>query len=151
MSKFKEDPTDPVASAAGWTRRQRRAKHMQDLEDKNATLRARVKLLEQPRREVRFFAAEMERKLRDNDFRSGWKECELEWLFGRLREEVDELHDAVTNHLRDCRANYRSVSEGPMFPPDVAGEAADVANFAMMIADVCGTLNGEDRFEDDDG
>ena len=108
-------------------------------------LRARVRVLEQPRREVRFMAAEMERKLRSHDDRPGWENCEIQWLLKRLREETNELEDAAVNHMAVCRANFRSVSEGPMFPPDVAGEAADVANFAMFIADVCGELEGEDE------
>ena len=31
MGKFKPDPTDPVANARGWTRRQRRAKEIERL------------------------------------------------------------------------------------------------------------------------
>lgn len=31
MGKFKADPTDPVASAKGWTRRQRQAKRIEEL------------------------------------------------------------------------------------------------------------------------
>ncbi len=37
MGKFKADPTDPVASARGWTRRQRRVKEIEQLQTAIAT------------------------------------------------------------------------------------------------------------------
>ena len=53
MGKFKQDPTDPVASAKGWSRRQGTARHMQALEKKNADLRARVEELEEENEKLR--------------------------------------------------------------------------------------------------
>lgn len=64
------------------------------------------------------FAAQMERKLRANDHKGGWSNESPEWLLSRLREEVAELEQLVA-------------SGGP----GVVGEAADVANFAMMVAE----------------
>ena len=75
----------------------------------------------------------MEDKLREHDAESGatgWKECWPTWLFKRLREEVDELEQALvrgTDLLEDGEK--------------VAGEAADVANFTMFICDVLGLLD----------
>ncbi|MGE7271378.1 hypothetical protein ACQKK5_07950 [Brevibacillus panacihumi] len=66
------------------------------------------------RSEVTWFAEEMEKKLRENDHKGGWEDCDILWLYGRLLEEVDEL----------------AAAEGD----DIVREAADVANFAMMIA-----------------
>ncbi len=77
------------------------------------------------RPEVLAFAYLMERELREHDDREGWKDCGSGWLMERLMEEFDELEVAITER----------------FPPrSIGSEAADVANFAMMIADVCGAL-----------
>lgn len=65
------------------------------------------------RREVDWFADQMERVLQAHDDKGHWSNCPIEYLLRRLREEVAELE-----------AN----------PSDI-DEAIDVANFAMMIAD----------------
>ncbi len=80
-----------------------------------------------PRAEVIAFADAMEERLRANDHKGGWRDCELGWLSQRLLEEWRELDGALwPEETRD--------------PVEVIHEAADVANFAMMIADVCGAL-----------
>lgn len=63
-------------------------------------------------------ALEMQIKLAQHSDRGHWRQSKLRFLLARLREEVDELADEV-NGMR-----Y-----------DVWSEAADVANFAAMIAD----------------
>jgi len=70
------------------------------------------------RKEVRIFADCMEHKLRKNDHKGGWEKQTNEQLFKLLRGEVDELEAA----LKDEPALH------------VVFEAADIANFAMMIA-----------------
>lgn len=77
----------------------------------------------QLRPEVKAFAALMEGELRKHGHRLGWKECDPEWLMVRLKEEAAELAQAILTHEESIPA-----------------EAADVANFAMMIADVEGGL-----------
>lgn len=75
------------------------------------------------------FASEMERKLSARDRvrgERGWIGCTPEWLYSRLAQEANELLDAI----RSCNTM-------------ILEEAADVANFAMMIADVCGLLSTE--------
>ena len=72
------------------------------------------------RKEVQKFSEDMEHKLVKNDHKSGWGNCTSSYLLLRLKEEVKELETAVRNNK----------STG-----DVITEAADVANFAMMIAD----------------
>jgi hypothetical protein len=76
------------------------------------------------RPEVAAFAMLMEAELRKHDDRPGWKKENVQWLYSRLIDELQELFVAI--------------------PTQVAGtigkEAADVANFAMMIADVSGSL-----------
>lgn len=70
------------------------------------------------RPEVVRFAFEMERKLMENDHKGGWRQCDDHWLILRLKQEVDELASAVQS--------------GSI---DIHREAADVANFAMMISE----------------
>ena len=75
------------------------------------------------RPEVLWFAQQMEAKLQANDHKGGWENESIHSLIGRLGQEWRELHDALfPPWKRD--------------PERVAEEAADVANFAMMIADV---------------
>ena len=72
------------------------------------------------RESVRWFAGQMELKLRKHDDSrgsSGWKDCDNKYLLSRLFEEYLELVIAA----RDSG--------------DIIPEAVDVANFAMMIAD----------------
>jgi len=78
------------------------------------------------RREVREFALAMEAKLAANDHKGGWKQDGAFSLFGRLVEESGELSDALIATTAE--------------PRRVLHEAVDVANFAMMIADVAGGL-----------
>lgn len=72
---------------------------------------------------VEEFAMSMEKTLRRNDWKGGWNYMSGDELFSRLSEEVEELRLALVHH-RSRRTIVR--------------EAADVANFAMMIADQCG-------------
>jgi hypothetical protein len=86
-----------------------------------------------PREEVNWFAERMETKLQKNDWKGHWSECEDGYLSRRLGEESTELRSAV-KLLR----NYQkaSVKEDINWAiENVIREAADVANFAIMIAD----------------
>lgn len=71
-----------------------------------------------PRKEVRIFADCMEHKLKKNDHKGGWENVSNARLFELLRKEVDELEAAMRDE------------------PELhcVFEAADIANFAMMIA-----------------
>ena len=80
------------------------------------------------------FAREMEAKLAQNRHkgdREGWARESPELLLLRLKEEVFEMEVLLQTSLVDLRA-------GDEWERAVRGEAADVANFAMMIADVAG-------------
>jgi NTP pyrophosphatase (non-canonical NTP hydrolase) len=77
------------------------------------------------RSEVRRFARAMEMRLRANDHKPGWKADSPEALLDRVDEELLELHMAVA-------ANPGKTA--------ILLEAADVANFLMMVVDVCGQL-----------
>jgi NTP pyrophosphatase (non-canonical NTP hydrolase) len=85
------------------------------------------------RPEVQAFAKLMERQLRANDFKGGWDRDPPLALLRRLRQETDELEQVLTD-LDEA---------GEVFDDDrveIGCEAADVANFAMMVADVMGSL-----------
>ncbi len=71
------------------------------------------------RPEVLAFALAMEKRLRDNDHKAGWHEASDQYLLHRLYEEVIELQWALAEPQED----------------NVIREAADVANFSMMLAD----------------
>ncbi len=60
----------------------------------------------------------MKQKLRENEHKGYWDKSSPLQLAKRLEEEVEELNDAIL--LKS--------------PVDIIREAADVANFAMMIA-----------------
>ena len=68
---------------------------------------------------VRDFTVHMKHKLLLTRHRPHWKGCDLAFLLLRLREEVDELAAAIAREDRK----------------ETIRECADVANFAMMIAD----------------
>ncbi len=72
------------------------------------------------RPEVIAFAVAMETKLRMNDFKGGWQDMSEGDCVDRIQDELQELELAV---VRDEPAVV------------VLAEAADVANFAMFIAD----------------
>ena len=81
---------------------------------------------------VLWFAGQMERRLAAHDEergKRGWDDAhggEWEWLLGRLLEEVQELRATYTYDSLD--PEYDSI-------PAIINEAADAANFAMMLAD----------------
>lgn len=87
-----------------------------------------------PRLAVSLFALTMEQGLRKNDYKGGWLDCELEYLRDKLTEEKRELIQAVKKHEDNYYSANQSIDMSLM--QRVIDEAADVANIAMMIADV---------------
>jgi NTP pyrophosphatase (non-canonical NTP hydrolase) len=73
------------------------------------------------RKSVLKFAEEMEKKLKENDHKGGWRNCTIDYLMQRLFQEWGELSYVV--HQKKPRK-------------EIVSEAADVANFAMMITEV---------------
>ena len=71
---------------------------------------------------VRLFAEAMEKRLAQNDSKSGWEGCDVEYLLEALDEEVQELKNALITEK----------------PKRILKEATDIANYAMMIADNAG-------------
>ena len=91
------------------------------LEAENARLREKAEV----RPEVRAFALAMEERLRANDHKGGWRDLAVSYLMARLHEESAELDEVVRLGGSPEQAKH---------------DAADVANFAMMVADGIATL-----------
>ena len=72
------------------------------------------------RPEVQWFAEQMEIKLRENDWKGGWKGESVSELTARIEDETVELWQSIMPHAQ---------------PVNIVREAVDVANFAMMVAD----------------
>lgn len=89
------------------------------------------------RPEVLALARAMEEKLRKHDHKGGWQEETTRHLLDRARDEIEELDQAVS-----CATDRHCTHLGSEAEKlkAVLAEAADVANFAMMTADVCGAL-----------
>ena len=79
--------------------------------------------MSRPRREVEEFANYMEDVLRDNDDKGGWQSMSILDIIDRMEEE---LHEVRTVYLKSKSTDWRALKH----------EAADVANFCMMLADV---------------
>ena len=84
------------------------------------------------RPEVLAFAHVMESRLRANDHKRGWKHEDPIWLRRRVNDELWEMDAELwrTGALPDRER--------------IVEEAADAANFLMMVADVYGALGVAD-------
>ena len=90
------------------------------------------------RPEVAAFALLMEAKLRENDHKGGWRRCTTTYLSRRLGNELEELRAVVSAFNKaDSACDGEAVE---VLALAVGREAADVANFAMMLADLCDAL-----------
>ena len=86
-----------------------------------------------PRPCVEDFALDMELKLRANEHKGGWDDCDLEFLLEKLTEEKRELVVAT----RKFDDNHYSVNPpNSQLKQKVIDEAADVGNIAMMISNI---------------
>lgn len=94
------------------------------------------------RPEVKFFAEIMEEQLQKNEHKGGWKDCGYYFLEKELRKNLNKLEDitgTTYSNLIEIQKAYKD---------NILRRAANVANFAMMIADVCGALGGNDQCQD---
>ena len=87
------------------------------------------------RPEVRAFALAMEAKLRENDHKGGWQK--MGWLecYQAMREEAKELHGACSE--------WQEAANSIPFRKHIIREACDVANYAMFVCDVTGSLEAK--------
>lgn len=77
------------------------------------------------REPVNWFSREMEKRLRANDHKTGWDGLDPWWLYRRIEDERTEI----------ARALAVDRAPGKLRAEAIIRECADVANFAMMIAD----------------
>lgn len=73
---------------------------------------------------VTCFAEEMEEQLQANEHKGGWKSCDEDCLWDELTKNITILDFALANSDT----------------PEVLRRCANIANFAMMIADNFGGL-----------
>lgn len=91
-----------------------------------------------PRREVALFSRLMELKLLENAHKGHWGTSTARQLLRRLRQETNELERALEKLTKAEKTGDPSKVQFAVL--QVAREAADVGNFAMMVTDVTGGL-----------
>jgi hypothetical protein len=82
------------------------------------TITGKIRPMESDAQAVHDFGVEMLKKLLKNSHKAHWSTVDCDYLFDRIIQEIEELKAARSG----------SVAE-------IVSECADVANFAMMIAD----------------
>ncbi|MCK5347113.1 MAG: hypothetical protein KAR20_27075 [Candidatus Heimdallarchaeota archaeon] len=82
------------------------------------------------RESVRWFAKEMEKVLKKNDYKHGWSSCTRQYLFASLNSEIFELFSELKPLEYDTMNGAVIIDS-----QKVIRECCDIANFAMMIAD----------------
>lgn len=80
---------------------------------------------------VKWFAEQMELALIKNDHKNGWLNDDWDELYDRIKDEMKELYKECGKFTKD--------------EEKIISEAADVANFAMMIADKFGNQFGQEK------
>lgn len=118
------------------------------------------------RKEVRAFAEVMEIQLRKHDKKrgkTGWKDGNAAYIASRMMEEIGEVlgelnpRDRIGIYLANQLAERCEMgSVDPKHPDKLCEELADVANLAMMLADVtcedfCPEESGDFGPEESDG
>jgi NTP pyrophosphatase (non-canonical NTP hydrolase) len=89
-----------------------------------------------------WFTNVMAIKLKLNSDRPHWRKCTIDYLFKKLVSEVYELSDEIERYPDHAQKHSPTPAEIGTLNA-IIKEAADVANYAMMIADVAnGLKNG---------
>ena len=91
------------------------------------------------RKEIKWFCEEMENKLKKNDYKTHWTKTWVPNLFMSLSSEVSELKKLKHKYSLGGETKV----EKPLTKTDrknIVGECADIANYAMMIADIYKTI-----------
>lgn len=81
----------------------------------------------------------METKLLENDHKGHWRNCDFDYLEKRIREELAELATVLMQY-QIASLSPTELTRTRYLGEKAKREAADVANFAMMVAD---RLRGE--------
>lgn len=91
--------------------------------------------MENVRPEVKWFAEQMEKRLAENDWQPGWKHADVFHLYEKLKHNTVHLYLALRRFTEEMRIDCF----GEDFYAErerVIKQATDVANFAMMLADI---------------
>lgn len=78
------------------------------------------------RNEVKWFAGHMESKLQENEYKTGWTDCTVDFLSSQIQKNLNELNSM----FQELPSNYS------VFSANVIRQCSDIANYAMMIADI---------------
>jgi hypothetical protein len=114
----------------------------QEMHDNQIRTEARNATLDElslPREPILRFSRIMEIKLREHDDRDGWEDCDPVWLFKRAEGEMKELKKEITMYMNHSSLSPKWLS----IKERVQREAADVANFCMMVSDNMESLRKE--------
>ena len=98
------------------------------------------------RPEVAAMALAMESRLQANEHKGGWRDETFVFLAARVEDELRELREAIAKYSLAKFYGDGASNDEVVAREDVLHEAADVANFAMMIADNCGALRDARSF-----
>lgn len=80
------------------------------------------------REELVWFASKMDEQLSDNDHKGHWCDEKPSYLLYKLIAELAELTETLHENMSDW-ANQKYTRDA------IVSECADLANYAMMIAD----------------
>ena len=72
---------------------------------------------------ITWFIKEMDYRLLENEWKGGWEECDIGYLLGRARANLDLIHTAVLENSSDSLKAFAVKC------------CADCANYCMMMAD----------------
>lgn len=87
-----------------------------------------------PHEGVEWFKEEMAAKFEENSHKRGWDDMDPFYGLQRIKQEVDELETELEEiHYQEDSATYDE-EEYANTAEAIIQEAADVANFALMIA-----------------
>ena len=79
------------------------------------------------------FAEVMEKRLKENDWKGGWGQCNPAWLLSKAIDKLAFL--GITISADPCTASNETI----------ISLAADAANYAMMVVDLEGNLGRDDE------
>ncbi len=75
------------------------------------------------------FAKSMDDVLTKNDYKGGWKDCDIQYLRARLVEEMGEYFAWVGGEIAN------GIPQDGLNHEQIRRELVDIANFAMMLWD----------------
>ena len=88
------------------------------------------------RPEVKKFAVEMEEKLRANDFKTHWSECDYEYLVERYIDAINDTNKVIFYaHNMITPYGDQFMKTNVLMSYHVTDGLVNIANYAMMLHD----------------